>query len=251
MAVKVSTLDSPKGPNLWRYVPAFAPTAPGGQNFPGIQSADACGGEAGDTLIITSVRPLASGGDFGPDETGLRPHLAIYPGSNQVADPNHVARGNYGQEDKLTAIPGWPWGNDENPACLRVDLGTVYLRWGCGSIQVEGGSGPGGDEGTLIITYLWDRPKILRDRAGWSLVVPPPITHRLTLYSLPRLRTIDRPAGATRIWTPDATIIRGNTGTSSVNFPFNGTTSLPLPVGPCDSFVTNDATSLLVFELDL
>jgi len=252
VAIKKSTLDAPSGPQLWLYTPVGDPDAPGGQTFPGLQSANNCGGEAGDTLVILSVKPKAPGGAFVADSRGYRPHLAIYPGSNQMADPNHVTKGRNGQENKLTAVPGWPWGNDQTETCIRINFGTVYLRWGCGSIQVEGGDGPGGDAGTLGITYLWDRPKVLRDRAGWGQVVLPPITHRLTMYKVVRGTTIQRPTGASRIWTPDNVTITGNTGSNSFDLNFTNASSIPLDLGPADSVTMpgTDVTSV-IFELDL
>lgn len=249
MAIKTSSLLAPSGPGLWLYTPTMGATDAGGQSFPGIQSANNCGGEAGDTLFIYDVQPKVPGGTFTADENGFWPHLAIYPGNNNLGDPNHVARGRNGQGDKLTAVPGWPWSNNQTEACIRIDLATVHLRWGCGSIQVEGGAGPGGDEGTLVIPFLWDRPRIMAERAGWGLNALAPQTHRLTFFNLIRGATVNRPRCATTIWTPDDTAINGKVGGTIVQFNFNNSSSVPLPVGACSSFTTTAATSLLFFEI--
>ena len=249
MAIKESSLLAPQGPGLWLYVPRTNPTDPGGQNFPGIQSANNCGGEAGDSLYIGDVQPKTAGGTFTADAAGYWPHLAIYLGNNNLVDPHHVAKGRNGQADQLTAVPGWPWSNNQTEPVIRIDLASVYFRWGFGSVQVEGGAGPGGDQGTLVIPYLWDRPKIMQERAGWGLHTVPPQTHRLTFFTVARGTIINRPRCATTIWTPDDTVINGNVGASIVQFNFNNSSSVPLPLGACNSFTTTADTSLLFFEI--
>lgn len=249
MAIKKSSLLAPAGPSLWLYTPQMNQDDPGGQNFPGIQSANNCGTEAGDILYIGDVQPKAAGGLFTADAAGYWPHLAIYPGNNNLADPHHKTKGTPGTDPQFTAAPGWPWSNNQTEPCIRIDLASVYLRWGCGSIQVEGGAGPGGDEGTLVIPFLWDRPRIMHERAGWGLHPHPPQTHRLTFYSLARGAKLNRPRNATTVWTPDSTNVLGKVGSTIVSFNFTGSASVPLPVGPCSSFETTADTSLLFFEI--
>ena len=82
MAVKTSSLTFGTGPQVWFYTPADPASAPGSQNFPGIQNPGNCGAEVGDVLIIKSVKALAPGGAFVPDSNGYMPHLAIYPAAD-------------------------------------------------------------------------------------------------------------------------------------------------------------------------
>lgn len=259
MAVKTSSLTFGTGPQVWFYTPADPASSPGSQNFPGIQNPGNCGAEVGDILIIKSVKALAPGGAFVPDSNGYMPHLAIYPGSNELADPNHETKGAPGQTNKHTAVPGWPWSNDQSEPCIRVNLGTVFLRWNCGSIQIEGGAigvgGAGGKANTIAITYLWDRPKIL-ERVGVQRHVPTGVkTHRFTLWNITQASgaplIIQRPLCAARVWTPDLVTIQGNIGIYQMPLNFNNPQSVPLDCGPAESFTVPSGTSSLIFELDL
>src|SRR5580692_5259439 len=101
MAIKPGSLNL--GTQVWNYVPRDPATVPGALNFPGLAT-NRCGAAPGDAIIIKSVRAKAPGGAFAPDTNGFLPHLAVYPGSNDLVDPN-----------KDTAQPGFAWTNDSAP----------------------------------------------------------------------------------------------------------------------------------------
>jgi hypothetical protein len=87
-----------------------------------------------------------------PDSDGYMPHMVFRPTYGRVKDPRTFPTENDVEQS---------FGNDSYPPEIRMDLGDFYAPY-AGEFSIEGGSGPGGPEGTLLISWVWDRPAAKR-----------------------------------------------------------------------------------------
>jgi hypothetical protein len=257
---------NPSQSGLWFYVP-------GTTNFPSI---GACGVEAGDLFTIkriTFAYPNATPGvnNVVPDRQGYLPHLAYYPETMNLGAPMKVERWKdtlTGQEHRREYLDpahckGACYDNDANaPPVYRLDRGTLYCR-GPGQVSIEGGSGPGGNDGTLAISYVWWRQSIAqaaRDAGMKGIVVPHtpagPVTHRFTLWNAGGLDIAGNPIfvpvpyGAVRVFTPDAQPITASFGPGTYSAVINADFGLAAPLGPF-TFVSTQVADQIIFEIDL
>lgn len=130
-----------------------------------------------------------------PDADGYMPHLVIRPAPYvQMADPRSSAIRRVADTYGVPAN-----GNIASFPPIRVNFGRVRVPWAA-NISIEGGDGPGAPHGSILITYLWSRAPWHRD--AMPVLSEGSEPNFLTLYNVPRITRIQRPANATTVFNP-------------------------------------------------
>jgi len=203
---------------------------PGGNSYMNL-----CGVNPGDTIIVTNVTFLVPGGDgagnnvfsdnggqpgFFASPTGLLPYylpmLAYRPAYSRFQDS---------RDQNVQSAKGRAAGNSTTPSQFFVDLkSSLYCRW-AGEVKVVGGSSPGFAQGSLLISYYWDRAG---NRMATPVTTKGFVAHTLTVPNAPPLfgiaatpTRIPIPPGATAVKSPDANAsitLDNGTGTYAQNF---------------------------------
>jgi hypothetical protein len=186
--------------------------------------------EAGDRIYLAAPTVLTTGADVQPDGTpgqgvGYMPHWVYRPTWMRTQDVNAPPAEGTRLIDGLN-------GNASVGNKIRVDLDQMlYCPW-AGQVTIEGGLGVpsgNGDPAQLQIAYAWDQKSRQHQRWWWpvdretinrliGLPAPPAtarlprvpvdgrffVRHTLTFWNCGAGATIQRPAFATCVWTPDA-----------------------------------------------
>jgi hypothetical protein len=209
---------------------------PGSQQFPSVGGG--CLG-LGDRVVFRNVRwkAFAMGvSDLTADASGLWPCWAYAPGYVKNADPKRLP------VDEQRARDGFLFGNDSAPV-VYTDFGVGIATNG-GDFRVEGGDGPGGDAGVLLITWTWERPALTRGQSAPARGV----THDTISYYGVR-GSMNRPDFAADVYTPDAQSLTldSGPGTTSVVVPCNF--AQPAKLGPFQRVTVSGTVGTLIFGI--
>jgi hypothetical protein len=128
--------------------------------------------------------------DLVPDAAGFMPHAVLKNASGSLADPR----------SNLATTDGSLYSNDPYPPAWRQDLGPLVVEGTGGALSFQGGDGPGGLAGTLVITYVWERGWLMREHQARNSRGQEWYTQ--TFWNVPADARIYRPDFATRVRTP-------------------------------------------------
>lgn len=232
--------------------------------------------EAGDRIWFVSMQfaTPGSGNDVTKDASGYFPHFVYRPIELFVQDPRDAISIN----KPLYGVHGFG-----PPKTLRFDLASFYCPW-AGEVSIEGGDGPVGENGDLLIQYIWDRSP--QQRLSWwqtlveivatglgfgngsqnplSRLPRIPVEMRsltrqtLTFYNVTPTDTSDgtiparvqRPSGARGVWTPDAQTLTADFGFGTTSAVLESRHAQPIPLGPFLYVTTGIVLGSLVFEIE-
>jgi hypothetical protein len=156
--------------------------------------------------------------DLVPDAAGFMPHWVLKNANVAQADPR----------SNLATPDGALYGNDTLPPAWRQDLGPLVVEGTGSALTIQGGQGPGGSAGTLVLTYVWERGWLQHEHQAkntrgqeWYVLTSNNVAAGARIY---------RPDFATRIRTPSNSLVDLDSGPGTtpcaVSLDFGESTSL-------------------------